>query len=100
MAGALCGWTIYHREIPPAAETPAGLARHHIWAAATLAVFLALLLLLPALAATTGGQEVRAFDSFYRAGSLVFGGGHVVLPLLRAEVVPSGWISDDAFLAG
>jgi chromate transporter len=39
-------------------------------------------------------------DSFYRAGSLVFGGGHVVLPLLQAEVVPSGWVSNEAFLAG
>ena len=39
-------------------------------------------------------------DAFYRAGSLVFGGGHVVLPLLQAEVVPSSWLSNDAFLAG
>lgn len=39
-------------------------------------------------------------DAFYRAGSLVFGGGHVVLPLLQAEVVPTGWVDDDAFLAG
>lgn len=100
VVGALCGWTIYDREVPPGFESRAGLARHHIWAAATLAVFLALLFVLPALAATTGREEVRVFDSFYRAGSLVFGGGHVVLPLLRAEVVPSGWISDDVFLAG
>jgi chromate transporter len=40
------------------------------------------------------------FDAFYRAGSLVFGGGHVVLPLLQASVVPPGWVSNDAFLAG
>ena len=40
------------------------------------------------------------FDAFYRAGSLVFGGGHVVLPLLQAEVVPTGWVSEDVFLAG
>jgi chromate transporter len=40
------------------------------------------------------------FDSFYRAGSLVFGGGHVVLPLLQAEVVPPGWVSGEQFLAG
>jgi chromate transporter len=39
-------------------------------------------------------------DAFYRAGSLVFGGGHVVLPLLKAEVVPTGWVDNDAFLAG
>ena len=48
----------------------------------------------------TGRQELAVFDSFYRAGSLVFGGGHVVLPLLRAEVVPNGWVGDDTFLAG
>ena len=45
-------------------------------------------------------QMLAMFDAFYRAGSLVFGGGHVVLPLLQAEVVPSGWVSSDAFLAG
>ncbi|WP_434082219.1 chromate transporter [Escherichia coli] len=39
-------------------------------------------------------------DSFYRVGSLVFGGGHVVLPLLQAEVVPSGWVNNESFLAG
>jgi chromate transporter len=45
-------------------------------------------------------QPLALFDSFYRAGSLVFGGGHVVLPLLQSEVVPSGWVSNDVFLAG
>ena len=40
------------------------------------------------------------FDSFYRSGSLVFGGGHVVLPLLEREFVPTGWLSEEAFLAG
>ena len=47
-----------------------------------------------------GSKPLAMFDGFYRAGALVFGGGHVVLPLLRSEVVPPGWISDDAFLAG
>ncbi|MGE0120569.1 MAG: chromate efflux transporter [Dongiaceae bacterium] len=68
--------------------------------AACLIAFGLLLLLLPAVAAASGAQGLALFDSFYRAGSLVFGGGHVVLPLLRAEVVQPGWISDDAFLAG
>ena len=45
-------------------------------------------------------HALAVFDSFYRSGSLVFGGGHVVLPLLQAEVVPPGWVSNDAFLAG
>jgi len=57
-----------------------------------------LLLLLPFAAGMTPG--IALFDSFYRAGSLVFGGGHVVLPLLQAEVVTSGAVSDDAFLSG
>jgi chromate transporter len=68
--------------------------------AACLIAFGLLLLLLPAAAAASGARGLALFDSFYRAGSLVFGGGHVVLPLLRAEVVQPGWISDDAFLAG
>jgi chromate transporter len=45
-------------------------------------------------------QALNLFDGFYRAGSLVFGGGHVVLPLLQAEVVPHGWITNEQFLAG
>jgi chromate transporter len=64
-----------------------------------LAAFAVLLVGLPLLAATTGNPDIRLFDTFYRVGSLVFGGGHVVLPLLQAEVVP-GWIDKDAFLAG
>ena len=65
-----------------------------------LAVFVALLLGLPVVANGSTHQAIKLFDSFYRSGSLVFGGGHVVLPLLQHEVVPTGWISDDAFLAG
>lgn len=65
-----------------------------------LALFFALLMGLPLLAAAFPAQTLLLLDAFYRAGSLVFGGGHVVLPLLQAEVVPSGWVSDDAFLAG
>jgi chromate transporter len=67
---------------------------------AALAVFVALLIALPVVANGTTDQSIKLFDSFYRSGSLVFGGGHVVLPLLQHEVVPTGWISDDAFLAG
>jgi chromate transporter len=63
-----------------------------------LALFGLLLVLLPLAASMS--QGVALFDAFYRSGSLVFGGGHVVLPLLQAEVVPQGWVSNDAFLAG
>lgn len=65
-----------------------------------LTAFAVLLVALPIIAASTSNQSVRLFGTFFRVGSLVFGGGHVVLPLLRAEVVPSGWIGNDAFLAG
>jgi chromate transporter len=63
-------------------------------------LFFALLLLLPLAAATAHSHALALLDSFYRTGALVFGGGHVVLPLLRSEVVPPGWVSDDVFLAG
>jgi chromate transporter len=66
----------------------------------SLALFFALLLGLPILAAAADSMAVRLFDGFYRAGSLVFGGGHVVLPLLQAEVVGPGWVTRDAFVAG
>jgi chromate transporter len=69
-------------------------------AAVALVVFFALLIGLPLLASRTSDQAVSLLDAFYRAGSLVFGGGHVVLPLLRAEVVPRGWVTNDQFLAG
>ncbi|MGD6963956.1 chromate transporter [Fictibacillus phosphorivorans] len=65
-----------------------------------LSLFFALLLLLPLLRDATSNSWIAIFDSFYRSGSLVFGGGHVVLPLLEREFVPSGWISEEAFLAG
>jgi chromate transporter len=63
-------------------------------------LFFALLLGLPLLAAAFPSQGLTVFEAFYRAGSLVFGGGHVVLPLLQAAVVPPGWVTNDAFLAG
>ena len=61
--------------------------------------FAVLLLGLPLLVAV-GGQPVALFEAFYRSGALVFGGGHVVLPLLHATVVDPGWVSNDQFLAG
>jgi len=67
---------------------------------AALALCFALLVALPVLRYLTGSPALAVFDSFYRAGALVFGGGHVVLPLLQAEVVPPGWVSNEQFLAG
>jgi len=66
----------------------------------SLVLFAILLAGLPFVAAATGDPVLTAFDAFYRAGALVFGGGHVVLPLLQSELVDPGWVSGDNFLAG
>ncbi len=81
-----------HEPLPFSPSHRAGIA----W----LTLFFALLVGLPILAKTMPGHLFAEMDAFYRAGSLVFGGGHVVLPLLQAAVVPSGWVSNEAFLAG
>lgn len=65
-----------------------------------LALFAGLMVALPLLAVQFPGGGLAMVDAFYRAGALVFGGGHVVLPLLQAEVVTPGWVDGDAFLAG
>src|SRR5262245_10067149 len=67
---------------------------------AALALFFGLLFGLPVLRALTGSQAIAEAEAFYRSGALVFGGGHVVLPLLRDAVVVPGWVGDDEFLAG
>jgi chromate transporter len=67
---------------------------------ACLIIFFALLLLLPIIEQWSGSQGLTLFSAFFRSGALVFGGGHVVLPLLRAEFVDPGWVTSDAFLAG
>jgi chromate transporter len=77
-----------------------GIAVPRGLAVGALAVFFVLLAGLPLLAAAYPSQALALVDSFYRAGALVFGGGHVVLPLLQSEVVPPGWVGNDAFLAG
>jgi chromate transporter len=63
-------------------------------------IFFALLLGLPLLRQIQPGHALAVFDSFFRVGSLVFGGGHVVLPLLQAEVVGPGWVTNEQFVAG
>jgi chromate transporter len=88
------------RDVP---TTPVGAMRFPVsrqtgWMA--LALFAVLLVSLPLLAGVVSNHGVDLFDAFYRSGSLVFGGGHVVLPLLDTETVASGWVSKDTFLAG
>jgi chromate transporter len=68
--------------------------------AAAWVILLSLLVLLPILRQLFPSQPLAAFDSFFRVGSLVFGGGHVVLPLLQAEVVEPGWVTNEQFVAG
>jgi chromate transporter len=97
--GAIAGVVLLRSERAPT-PPPAGPSVSHDFAVACLAVFFALLVGLPLLTAAFPSQGLALFNAFYRAGSLVFGGGHVVLPLLQAAVVPPGWVSNDAFLAG
>ena len=65
-----------------------------------LTLFLTLLIGLPVVRQLADNAWLEVFDGFYRSGALVFGGGHVVLPLLQAEVVPGGWVTGDQFIAG
>ena len=81
-----------HDPLPIRVSHRAGM----IW----LSLFFVLLIGLPILTQLLPGQTLALVDAFYRSGSLVFGGGHVVLPLLQAEVVPPDWVSNEAFLAG
>jgi chromate transporter len=87
LLGGAVGITLFERKaqsdhtaLPLRVSRPAG--------AALLVVFVALLIGLPILASVSSSQALNELDAFYRAGSLVFGGGHVVLPLLQAAVVP------------
>jgi len=86
------------RELPLPEPLPIAVRRRTglFW----LALFAALLMVLPLLAHLTENPTLTLVDAFYRAGALVFGGGHVVLPLLQAETVPRGWVDAQTFLAG
>jgi len=75
-------------------RVPRGLAM------AALIAFVLLLTLPPVVATVSHASALQLFDGFYRSGALVFGGGHLLLPLLDAVVVPKGWVSQDTFLAG
>lgn len=99
LAGGLLGLLLFR---PAEAISPSPLAlRTGIHTAlACLTLFGALLIVLPLISAGTEASWLKVFNGFYRAGALVFGGGHVVLPLLEAEVVGNGWLDADRFLAG
>ena len=88
------------RSAPPTARGHIVIPVSRAAGAVALAVFFVLLVGLPILQSLRIWPGVALFDDFYRSGALVFGGGHVVLPLLREAFVTPGWVSDDAFLAG
>lgn len=88
------------RQAPPAGSTHFAMPVSHAAGLGALLAFFILLFGLPLLHHATSSGAVALFEAFYRSGALVFGGGHVVLPLLREAVVAPGWIGDDAFLAG
>lgn len=95
----LIGW----RLLPASAAAPATPVRVPVGrrpAVACLALLGTLLVVLPLLRQAVASHALALVDSFFRAGALVFGGGHVVLPLLRAEVVPPGWVTSAQFVAG
>jgi chromate transporter len=95
----LIGWQIFRGLSAPAAAPVVSPVGRNV-AVGALVAFFALLVGLPLAAIATDDQALNVFDAFFRTGSLVFGGGHVVLPLLEREVVAPGWVSQDDFLAG
>jgi len=97
--GAMAGWWLCRDSAPAAAPAEWLVVPFSRKAGLLCLVLFGLLLVLPPLLAGEAGA-LAMFDAFYRAGALVFGGGHVVLPLLRDGVVAPGWLSDDIFLAG
>jgi len=96
-AGALAGMWVSRGQ---AAAPRPGYPGRHRGGIVALVLFFGLLLAAAVMSGTAASPATSIFGAFYRAGALVFGGGHVVLPLLRAEVVDTGWVANDRFLAG
>ena len=95
----IIGWIFLNSEsVTP--HTPNKINMNKKIAGFSLFIFFVILFLTPILVIYTHYDSLKLFDSFYRVGSLVFGGGHVVLPLLQSEVVSNGWVSNDEFMAG
>ena len=97
--GGFAGF-VFLRAEAPREHVPLGINVNRRLAVASLLLFFVGLIGLPILATVYPSHTLELIESFYSSGSLVFGGGHVVLPLLQSEVVPSGWVTNDAFLAG
>jgi chromate transporter len=99
-AGGAIGWGLLKGATTGSGSATLAIHLPRAWSAIAAILFVALLIGLPLLRAAVPSQPIAEFDAFYRSGALVFGGGHVVLPLLQTEVVPPGWVSNDSFLAG
>jgi chromate transporter len=99
LMGAIAGLWLC-RAAPPAAIGHVTVPVSRSTGLVALSAFLLLLIGLPILRNLTSSQGLALFDAFYRSGALVFGGGHVVLPLLSEAFVAPGWVSNDSFLAG
>jgi chromate transporter len=97
--GALIGLAFFRKHHQHSSE-PFALHLSRRAGVAAGSAFLLLLVLSQLLAHFTQWQSLQVFSAFYRSGALVFGGGHVVLPLLEDAVVASGWVTQQAFLAG
>ncbi|MGG4213797.1 chromate transporter [Paenibacillus sp. FSL L8-0638] len=97
-AGVIGLWLFRKQEAEITSNLQIAISR--TFAVCSLIVFVAMLVALPLLRSSEEVGWLTLFDSFFRSGSLVFGGGHVVLPLLEREVVPTGWVSRENFLAG
>lgn len=97
--GGLVGWRMLRADTPTD-HVNLGVRVPRFISITALVLFFTGLIGLPLLAVAYPSQTMALVDSFYRSGSLVFGGGHVVMPLLQSEVVPPGWVSKDTFLAG
>lgn len=98
--GLLLGWALFRGSTAAAAIGAVDRSVSRRTGVVTLLLFVALLVLLPLLARLINSFALDVADTFYRVGSMVFGGGHVVLPLLESQVVGSGWVTADDFLAG
>ena len=97
--GGLIGYSMLKlNQLPTTQHHHYGVSK--VTGAALLGVFVILLVMLPLIGSLIDSPTVTVLSNFYQAGALVFGGGHVVLPLLQTSVVPSGWISNEVFLAG
>ena len=99
IVAGLIGWRLFlPANTPPALHIRVPISR---WVGmASWVLFFGLLLALPLVRQVVTSQAVAVFDGFFRSGALVFGGGHVVLPLLQAEVVAPGWVTNEQFVAG